>query len=416
MFRCIVLFTPLLLLPLFLFAQDNVDDLFSLPDETITGSEEDDSNNTQSADDSEEEAGEGEEQINLAALTQSEPIVKGSVSLSGALVAGFKEWDFSTDGESLSAYYTMDSAFSVDVRPTSDFRFFSSVKVSFDQESLGISSPTVNELFVDYTLADTIFFRIGKQTLTWGQGNLQGQMIANPGNLVSDISDSVALKAFLPLANNGLTLVAYPGGTSTSPLDFAYAALFEASLGPLTFGISGKFQRTLDQALIADLYLKTAIAGFDLAVEARMDFDPFPERDGYLEPTIQAVSNIFLDSSIGIRLLGEYSFAYGPNVRVYTSGEEKVAEAGEHIIGLGFLLTSLFANDWRPGIRWFHHLSDGSGQVITGITGTIAPNLKADIAVPLIYGASGGYYPRENPDPGKRKLSLLLRFTLSTSF
>lgn len=127
MFRCIVLFTPLLLLPLFLFAQDNqdnVDDLFSLPDETITGSEEDDSNNTQSADDSEEEAGEGEEQINLAALTQSEPIVKGSVSLSGALVAGFKEWDFSTDGESLSAYYTMDSAFSVDVRPTSDFRFF----------------------------------------------------------------------------------------------------------------------------------------------------------------------------------------------------------------------------------------------------------------------------------------------------
>ncbi|MGI9255825.1 MAG: hypothetical protein ACR2PY_02705 [Salinispira sp.] len=408
---------------MYVFPQDAVDDLFSSPDETLSegaeGSEGDgDGGDAGEGDGGAEDAdgggsSGGQGALDVLAGINTGTTVKGSVSMSGSVVAGFHNWDFSTAGETVSAYYELKSGVSLDVRPTGDLRFFSSLSVGLNADAVNITAPAIGELFVDYTLADTVFFRVGKQGLTWGQGNF----IANPGNLVDDISEGISLKTFIPLGNNGLSVVIYPGGTSSSPLNFAYAALFEFSAGPLSFGLSGKFQRELDQALSVDAYLKTVIAGIDIALESRVDFDTYPERDGYVPPRVQAVSNVFWESDIGLRLFGEYFFAYGPQEVIYISETETVpAEAGTHIGGVGILFPDLFGGDWSPGLRWFHNFSDGSGQVVAGITGTIAPHLRLNIAIPAVYGASYGYYQRNNDDPERRRLSLVTQLTLSASF
>ncbi len=418
----VCLFLLMLMLPvMYVFPQDALDDLFSSPDETLSddgGGGEDDGDGS-GAEGSEDSGAEGSEDsgadgaLDVLAGINTGTTVKGSVSMSGSVVAGFHNWDFSTAGETVSAYYELQSGVSLDVRPTKELRFFSSLSVGLDADDVNITAPAIGALFVDYTLADTVFFSFGKQGLTWGQGNV----IANPGNLVDGISNGISLKAFIPLGNNGLSVVIYPGGTSSSPRNFAYAALFEFSAGPLNFGLSGKFQRELDQALSVNAYLKTVIAGIDVALESRVDFDTYPEREGYVPPKVQAVSNVFWESDIGIRLFGEYFFAYGPQEVIHISETETVpAEAGTHIGGVGMLFPDLFGGDWSPGLRWFHNFSDGSGQVAAGITGTIAPNLRLNIAIPAVYGASYGHYQRNNADPEGRRLSVVTQLTLSASF
>jgi hypothetical protein len=55
-------------------------------------------------------------------------------------------------------------------------------------------------------------------------------------------------------------------------------------------------------------------------------------------------------------------------------------------------MPSLGGGGWRPGVRWRHAFEDNSGEVIPGISGTIAPRLSLSIGTPVIYGAPGSFY------------------------
>ena len=230
----------------------------------------------------------------------------------------------------------------------------------------------------------------------------------------------MSIKSFIPIGANGLTTLIYTD-TITSPLYFSYAALFETTIGPLTSGISAKFNRTFEQELITDLYIKTVIGEADIALEGRFDFDLGLSSKNYLWPTSRSLINFFWENS-SVQLLGEYMFAIGPKVTVNTGWDEENdvstqwAEYGQHRLGLGAIAKKAMIGKFKPGIRWYHNFTDNSGQFVFGLTGPFAPMITANIALPVTYGPDYGYYSLSNEDPENRVLSLIIELELSSSF
>ena len=406
----------------------NIDSLFETPDETIDNPVNDAEEDNSAQEGSVEDKG-AEEKVDVAALTKSDkPVVKGSLSVEGAIALGFLDWPYGFDNDYFnqlganfdgSAYYAMSPTFTIDVRPKSYFRFYTSISTSLRRSSMSFGYPSFGELFLDYTFRDTYFFRVGRQSLTWGQGLL----LSNIGNFVEDVEDGIAIKSFIPLGINGLTTLLYADGSSTSPLDFSYAALFDMTLGPLSLGLSGKFNRTRSQELITDLYLKTVIGEVDFAFETRGDFDLSFEENEYLWPTWQVLTNFYWENSdLGIKFLGEYTYALGPNVTINSGWSEddsilkSWAQYGKHRLGIGLLSTKPWIGNFKPGIRWYHDFSDTSGQFVIGLTGTFAPLITAEIGIPIVYGPDYGYYRLNNEDPENRVLSLIFQLTLESSY
>ena len=407
----------------------DIDSLFESPDETLDDTEAVDKNQ-ENAEKTEEES---EDKVDIASLTKSDkPTVKGSLGVEGAVAIGFLDWPVGVDetyftqlgGEfDGSAYYSMSPAFTIDVRPTSYFRFYTSLSTSLSRSSLSFGYPSFGELFIDYTFSDTYFFRVGKQSLTWGQGLLVG----NIGDIVNDVDDGIAIKSFIPLGPNGLTSLLYTtDGSSVNPLNFSYAALFDMTVGPVSMGLSAKFNRTMDKELLADLYLKTVIGDVDVSLEARGDFDmSFGGFDGsvYQWPTWYAQTNFFWeDSGLGIQLLGEYIFSYGSDITVNNGWKDDGtikttwAEYGQHRIGLGIRSTKGWIRDFKPGLLWYHNFADSSGQFVLGVSGTFSPLISAEIGIPIVYGPDYGFYRLNSDDPENRVLSLIVRLTLESSF
>jgi len=134
--------------------------------------------------------------------------------------------------------------------------------------------------------------------------------------------------------------------------------------------------------------------------------------------------NFFWENSrIGFKVLGEYLFAYGPEITTSTGWTDTTtiltewAEWGQHRAGLGVISTKPQFGKWKPGIRWYHDFVEGSGQVVLGLTGPVAPMISANIAVPIVYGPDYGYFWQNNEDdPGNRVLGLIVQLSISSSF
>ncbi|TVR52854.1 MAG: hypothetical protein EA426_18510 [Spirochaetaceae bacterium] len=384
-----------------LTAFDDIDDLFSDPDAGII--EEDDS---EDPDETVERP-----RVDIGALTTSAPRFSGKVELEGALAYGLTEWPGTEAAGGASAadlldgsvYYLMSSRFTIDARPRSYLRYYVALSTAMDTKKFTFPSPSVAEIFVDYTLADFLYFRIGRQSMTWGQGRLLG----NPANLVSRLSGGVGVKGFMPLGPNGLTAVIYgkpeffADAGNPSYKEFGYAALFDTTVGPFSLGLSAHYQRNEPLALAA--YAKTAIAGFDVTTEAvvrRTVNDDAPAAD----PDYKIIANLFREfGSPAWQVIGEYLF------------DATVPDYAGHRIALG-LLAPRFAHGWRPGVRFYHAFEDNSGQIVLGADATVAPSLKLSLGVPITYGAPGSFYREENEDPGDRVASAIVRLGLSFSF
>jgi hypothetical protein len=381
-----------------LAAQEDVDDLFSIPDETVD------------EDQQAESDAETDDAVDIAALTMRDgPQIAGTFSATAAVSGGLVDWTSADFG--VSAYALMDTGLSLDIRPSSYFRFFTSVSTSLNSEDLDLPMFDIGELFVDYTLADAVFFRLGRQSLSWGQGI--NELLGNPGNVLEDFGGSTALKAFLPLGTNGLTLLGYGNpawyngeiSSLTPGADtLAYASLYEHSVGSVTLGVSGKYRH--DTVASAEAYVKTVLSGADLVIEGRVDsndgFSADPLGYDYL-----ALTGLFWENS-SVQLLAEYLFdasvTDGALVRSY-----------DHRFALGLLSSTRFAG-WRPGIRWFHAAEAGftrhSGQLVLGASRGIAPRLTINIGLPISYGNESGYYMQNSDDPSGRVASLVISLTL----
>lgn len=394
----------LLPLPARLGAQD-MDSFFDEPDGTT------ESEGTPSADSGDAEAGEEEseslgtlfetpdesvedgakeeqtEAVDIGELTTSPTTVTGNISAGIGAGVGLIEWPETpaAEGRSFgeltrySGFYDTTASVVVDSRPEPYLRFRGSVYTNLDTDTMDFNNPAIGELFVDYTFADTLFVRAGKQGLTWGAGRL----LDNPANLVDRVSDGVAVRATAPLGRGSLSGVVYTTETWVSrysdidPRSFAWAGLAESTAGRLSFSLSGHYQ--YDEPVGSAASLTFGLGSVSLTAEGVRNWDQEDATGG--ESSYEALGQVFWENQDrSWSLLGEYQ---------YDSAD---TGGGEHRGGLGVVMPSLGGGGWRPGLRWRHAFEDNSGEVIPGISGTVAPRLSLSIGTPVIYGAPGSFY------------------------
>ncbi|MCF7929385.1 MAG: hypothetical protein K9L29_09915 [Spirochaetales bacterium] len=351
------------------WAEGSIDGLFNEPD-------------TESVDDAEGE----EDTVDVGELTTAPLEVSGSVSAGIGAGLGLIEWPGSAAAGSRTAadlvrpsgFYSISSAVSVDARPEPYLRFYANVSTSLDEGVMDFPAPEVKELFIDYTLADTVFFRAGKQGLAWGQGRL----LANPANLVSRVSDGVAFRTTVPAGPGTLGGVIYSiedwvnRYAAIDPRAFGFAGQWEATLGPLSLAAMGHYH--VDEPVDAAAGVSFGLGEVNVAVDGAYHIDqgdPISSASSW-----EALGQLFWeDEGRNWSILTEYWF------------DSSVADRQGHQAGIGIRMPDLWS-DWRPAVSWKHAFQDHSGEVIAGIGGSIAPDLTMSIGLPVIYGKPGTFY------------------------
>ncbi len=383
--RCLLVASMLVLVIAPGYSQE-IDDVFSEPD-AVT----DDGNG--GAEESAESPEEPENVVDIDALTTSPTTVTGRVSSSVGLGLGLLEWPGSDaaedeDLEDLARYdvlFEIKSSITVDSRPEPYLRFRTRLSTELDEADLDFTRPEVDELFVDYTFGESVFVRAGKYSMKWGRARL----FDNPADLVSRVDDGAALRGTFPAGPGSITALIYSRpewlatyGEETDWRAFGGASQWESTWGPLTTELSGHYQH--DEPVGSALGLTLGAGEFTVTAEGVYNWDQDDPAGGPVngQDSYQAVTTVFWEN--GARswsILGEYQY------------DSNDSGGGEHLAGFSVRGPSVFRRPgWRPGVRWKHALEDGSGEVIPGISGEIAPDLDLSIGVPVIYGEPGTYY------------------------
>lgn len=351
---------------------ESIDDLFEDPDQGIV----------------EEDDGYEPPVLDMEALVgQASTAIGGSVNLKGGMGLFLNKWPYEftsppagvLDVISYSVGYSLGTSASLDVRPNSYTRFYTSFLAALDPATLQLSGPSMGEMFIDYTYDEKISFRAGKFGISWGQGG----MIIKPGDIVSRAGGGTSLRAFMPLYGHGLTLLAYAradlGGVS--PRNLSYAALLDMTFGSFLSGISAHYR--FSEKLQTVAYGRRSFGLLNVVSEIRADWD---------------INSLYNNTPQGPIMYGLVSFSNEIGTDpIWRFGAEysfngDIDNWKGHCIGGGLAISNLPLKGWRPGISAKHALMDNSGELSVGFDGPFIKGFTAKIGASVPYGARGSYY------------------------
>jgi len=259
----------------------------------------------------------------------------------------------------------------------------------------------LDELFLDYTIYDSAFFRIGKFAQTWGYGHL-----FNPGNLVSATGSGINMKAFAaagPFDITGL-VIANPGFFADTQHPKANEFGYAGKLGVNAGLLSGDFSVYKQQAIGTELDagLKTSLAGFDLYTDV-LGYQNHTTNRWW--PGLLIGTYYQLKTDWSWKFLAEY-WVNGSTYGTYNRS-----------IGFGATSDPVIKNlDLRLNGKWYHSLDDHSGQLVAGIDISPLPKLDIALGIPWTYGPQSGVYVLGNTDREKRYLAALLTIGVNFDF
>ena len=357
--------------------------------------------------------------VDIAALTTAPLRISGSVESSLGAGVGLVEWPGTdaADGRTVReltdvfAAYSLATTIAFDARPRPYLRYYMSLSTSLVPSAMTFSTPGVGELFIDYTFADRIFVRAGKQGLTWGQA----RFLDNPTNLVGRLGGGVSIRATTPLGLGTGTAIIY--GLSgwmqgdpypaSDPRSFGYAAQIENTRGRYSFIVAGHAHVT--EQIQTSASVTAGLNRFDLTAEAvgrfkhSGDFYRGPadnSYDGLLQVVWEPGNPVWT-------IVGEYRFT------------STIDDWMGHRVGLGVQAPTRPGRfGWKPRIRWLHAFHDHSGQIAAGFEGTVAPDMKLTVGVPVFYGEPNSYYRAAGAEgvPGGNVTGLFAVVNLDFSF
>ena len=360
--------------------------------------------------------------------TQGGIRLSGSFDAYGGLLVGWADWPDPSDpgkGFSKSPVASISTSLSFDARPVSYFRVWGTLSMSYPDASSDyaqLSGPTIGELFCDYSVADVLFFRIGKQVVNWGAArffaidNLPARVPTGfqiPLESFDGGAAGIGLKVNIPFGVHSLTTFmqiknGYLRPSSTPNLsEVGYGILGELLFGKTELSIGGYYQQYLrPRALIT---AKTSFFGIDAQAETIIAYTEGP---GIVASW---VGNLFWEQpDVGFRIAAEYIYN-AETGQPYVSESQPGFPTGHAIACLaGF--REVFGTKIDMGVQWEHAFLDNSGIVIPAVVFKPFGYVSITCGVPLVYGPASSEIMNINPDPENRRTSLGLRISISGTF
>jgi len=359
----------------------------------------------------------------------------------------------------------LSSKLTLDATINGNFRFLQSYNVAYPG-----FTPTVSEFFADFDISDRVFFRLGRQNLTWGISryykftNLHARLPENFGshfvldenqtgsgkyiideqlyNLetvsADDIgnNDSLSMKIDVPLGIGGFQGLMYTRNGFFE--DSSYPAIDEFGWG-LTYNLAIKqFDFTLGGFYHKDMNLRgfysfstTLFNRLELYSEAVISYDQ--KNDDYLpydEANLNGDGNYVLVKDtdrldFGVNLGFYVDFFDGMlefSGEYYYNGEETELEPLGTKLGVplvwghnlaGGFGASLLDGTLKIEAYTLYNISENSGALAPIITFKPLGYIELKAAFPLVYGAGDGPYMTDNPDKLGRRFSFVLSAKVS---
>jgi len=385
----------------------------------------------------------------------------GSLDAYGDLGGGLKvDPDFSQPADYLG--YDIGGSFSAglgfEIRPDSALRIRGKLSYSFPGATSG-ALPQLSEMFLDYSVLETVFLRAGIFSYTWGNsqffqfGNLPSRSLLGwsgtsslplwaQNNLLTNViiqNYPVSLKVTVPMGFNTLTFLARfdlanygtpPMETSANPKDAGYGIQYDLVTGPIEWSLAGFYQWQLTPRSL--LAMKTSVFGFDLSAEATVAFPVTLSRSGaFTDPSIQG-GGIYVGGTLqriyptaviglsrewtdaGVKVYAEY--AYNGERDPGTSWLSDETGPGGHNSAIGLRLTNLGKSGITLNLLWQQNWSDWSGLVAPFIEFTPFDLASIQVGVPVLYGPPSSEVASNRLSPGGQGVELLILLKISSSF
>ncbi len=451
-----VLFTLLIFSPLTADSMD--DELFgsdeSNMDEELFGSDEnsveDDLFGTESEDDLfGENSGdsfivqvkETDKSLNTLLLTQGTDGVRvgGSFSFKGA--PGFT-WYPSEDEVDATFSGSIDSKLFIDARMNKDTRVYGSFGITYpfvvqSEESTSKPIYALKELFADVTYNDSLFFRIGKQTINWGVGlffspaDLLNLSDIDPLNTSNELEGPVAIKMNAPIGVDNLYAYIISPPTLKDASDLAYAVKLEKVINKTEVGFGAYYR--YDNPPAAMLTFSSGIGKVSLFGEAVLQYgsnknfiiekatNPFFDTTTYKDKFffLGTIGGNYTysakESDFSLSLAAQYFFngegysgtdfyeALVPPLEVIVSPKDLI-NPGMHYAALNTSFS--FTKNVGASIFTISNLSDGSGLVIPSVSYKGIENLSITLDTRFAFGKNGTQYTQTLASPGDSSWSI----------
>lgn len=297
------------------------------------------------------------------------------------------------------------------------------------KNTFGFSFPgfafRVNEFFLDYNLADRVFFRAGKYIHNWGIStnypfsNLLARLpLGNAGG------DSYVIKANVPIGVGGVEMLAMTR-------DGFIADQAAPSIQEIGFG--GKYNLALRQADIdLGLYyhktmplrglitVKSTVWNIEIYSEAIASVSHKNWDDFRVSANIGFLRDFFSER---VTLNGEV-FYNGENNAVWFRPETDLreADASPFINGFNGAVNIIYRP--RPGgwkdLRFFSQclfsFEEKTAYLIPGLSLAPFPHISAYLAVPMALGSRDGTYYTKNADNQNRPFTVVFLISVNGSY
>ncbi len=342
-------------------------------------------------------------------------------------------------------------SFGFEVRPVTELRIRAKLSYNFPGPA-----PLFSEMIVDYSLWNSVFFRVGIFDYTWGNsqffqfGNLPTRGL--PGwstsnlpyweqtNLITTITTPtvpVSAKMNIPFGLGGLTFIArfdmanygFPDQYTPNPRYAGYGLQYDLVTGPIEWSLAGFYQYLLTPRCL--LAMKTSMFGFDLSAETTMAF-PVTFSPSGIKPIGTSgggisvggtLERIYPTAVIGlsrewedvhIKLHAEYG--YNGERDPGTSWLQDQTGPGGHSSALAVRFGNLGPSGLALNLLWQQSWSDWSCLLAPFLELSPVPLTTIQIGLPVIIGSEGSEVLNNRLVPGGKQLELLILVKVSSSF
>ncbi len=341
-------------------------------------------------------------------------------------------WDVGSQDNKGTMRTNLSSQLFFDARPNTNIRIFGKAVVSypFTETSSRTFSDifSIKELFSDFTIDDSLFFRVGKQTLNWGVGyffspaDLLNLSEINPADPTAELEGPVSVKVNMPLGIDNLYgYVIVPDGAA-DVTELAVAAKYEKVFKTTELGFGAYYRK--GQAPAAMVTFSTGIGDVAVFGEGMISYgsdrsfkvgNPLlptvvenPDDRLYLSGTLGArFAWTDRESDLGVSFAGQYYY----NGEGYT-GENLISypmsNSRQHYAAANVSVS--LSKTFSTGLFWYGNMSDLSGLVTPSITWSPKDYFSVSLGLSTTYGEPGDEFVPLML--GNKKISATLGFTL----